>query len=290
MPPSWRARAPLPVPDEVPPPPEAVSDEVYAAYSRVFAYNPSPLEPVVEPSQTTRSWVRERISFNAAYGDERMVLYLYMPANASPPYQTVLYWPGSAAFSLRSIDDYAMHLDFIVKSGRAVAFPVYKGTFERGDGSPAPEFWMPEFRESLIQGVKDLRRSMDYLETRVDIDGEAIAFYGHSWGSVAGASALAQEPRFSAAVIYVGFPLPLDPEVHPLQALPRVGIPVLMLSGEYDPIVSLPIAERYFSRIGTPEPLKRHVVAPGGHFVPRDLLIRETLSWLDEHLGPVPRF
>jgi hypothetical protein len=28
-------------------------------------------------------------------------------------------------------------------------------------------------------------------------------------------------------------------------------------------------------------------VTIGGHFVPRDLLIRETLDWLDTRLGPV---
>lgn len=280
-----RARAAPPEPS-APPAHEPVTDEVYAAYSRVFAYNRTGLDARVEDAETTRNWVRERITFNAAYGGERMVLYLYLPTTGNPPYQTVVYWPGSAAFNVRSIDDYTMHLDYVVKNGRAVAFPVYEGTFERGDGSPVPPFGTPEYRENLIRGVNDLRRSVDYLETRADIDTDALAFYGHSWGTVNGASALAQEPRLTTAVIYAGFLRSLEPEVDPLNALPRVRIPVLMLSGEFDPVVPLREAERYFAAIGTPEPDKRHVVEPGGHFVPRDVLIREVLSWLDEQLGP----
>jgi hypothetical protein len=31
------------------------------------------------------------------------------------------------------------------------------------------------------------------------------------------------------------------------------------------------------------------VSAPGGHFIPRQLVIRETLDWLDRYLGPEPR-
>jgi hypothetical protein len=36
----------------------------------------------------------------------------------------------------------------------------------------------------------------------------------------------------------------------------------------------------------TPDGDKKYVVAAGGHFVPRDLLVRETLDWLDRYLGP----
>jgi hypothetical protein len=44
-----------------------------------------------------------------------------------------------------------------------------------------------------------------------------------------------------------------------------------------------------FQLLGTPDENKRHVIAEGGHDVPRQLLIRETLDWLDRYLGPVAR-
>ena len=39
------------------------------------------------------------MSIRAAYGedDERIPVHIYLPKNASPPYQTVIYMPGSDA-------------------------------------------------------------------------------------------------------------------------------------------------------------------------------------------------
>ena len=58
-----------------------------------------------------------------------------------------------------------------------------------------------------------------------------------------------------------------------------------MFSGEFNSLVPVDNARRYFELIGTAPSDKRHVVALGGHFIPRDLLIRETLDWLDRYLG-----
>ena len=52
-----------------------------------------------------------------------------------------------------------------------------------------------------------------------------------------------------------------------------------MFSGEFDPMVSREDAARYFDLIGMPDDQKRHVWALGGHFIPRDMLISETLAW-----------
>ena len=41
-------------------------------------------------------------------------------------------------------------------------------------------------RETLIQQSKDLGRSIDYLETRADIDRNRIAYLGESMGAALG--------------------------------------------------------------------------------------------------------
>jgi pimeloyl-ACP methyl ester carboxylesterase len=79
------------------------------------------------------------------------------------------------------------------------------------------------------------------------------------------------------------------PEVDPVNALPRVRVPILMLSGEFDGMVPVGDARRYFELIGAPPEDKRHVIVVGGHFIPRDVVIRETLDWLDKYLGPTSR-
>jgi hypothetical protein len=59
------------------------------------------------------------VSFAAAYGGERVIAQLYLPKEKAPPYP---------------------HFTFLVRSGRAVLLPVFKGTYERriprGLGTP----------------------------------------------------------------------------------------------------------------------------------------------------------
>jgi dienelactone hydrolase len=275
-------------------PPQPVSDDVHAAFARVFDYRRGPLADSLEAVERTRIWVRERASFDAGYGEERVFLHLYLPATGSPPYQTVVYWPGWDTFFLDNVDEYfAKQIDFIVRRGRAVAFPVYRGTFERqvGNRRARPPFNTAEYRDNAIETVKELRRTIDYLETRPDIDARALAFFGYSWGGVNGPIALAHEPRLRVAVIYVGLlpPMSATPEVDPINALPRVHQPTLMLSGEFDHLVPVENARRYFDLIGAPPADKRHVIGIGDHAIPREHLIRETLDWLDRFLGPVAR-
>lgn len=266
--------------------PKPVSDELFAAYSRAFAYTKTPLNVRIEDSQATRLWTRQRITFDAAYGGERMMLYLYLPTNGAAPYQTVMFWPGSNAALYTSIEQLGMRLDFVLKSGRAVAFPVFTGMIERGTGQFINAIAQPiAYRDLTIQQVKDLRWSIDYLETRSDIDPNAMAYFGHSWGGTSGPAALSHEPRIKVAIPYLGFISPkLEPEIDSINALPRVKVPALLLNGEFDS-VPLENTRHYFAQLGTAAADKKHVIAQGGHFVPQDVLVRETLDWLDKYLG-----
>jgi dienelactone hydrolase len=267
-----------------------VSDEIYAAYSRVFDYDRTPLNALVEEVSETRTWIRERILFDAVYGKEQVVLYLYLPTTGGPPFQTVVYWPGWDTFRLNDVDHYfARQVDFIVKSGRAVAFPVLRGSFERrvDNHRVRPAFDTIAWRDNAIHALKDIRRTIDFLESRRDVDSSALAYFGYSWGGVNAPMTLAQEDRFKVAVIDIGMMPDMSsiPEVDPLNSLPRIRVPSLMFSGEFDPIVSRTDSEKFFELIGVASNRKKHVTALGGHYIPRDLLIRETLDWLDEYLG-----
>lgn len=269
--------------------PQPVSDDVYAAYGRIFDYGQRPLNASIEGVERTRLWTRERVQLDAGYGSERLPVHLYLPTTGSPPYQVVVYWPGWDTFWLSNVDEYAARqIDFIVKSGRALAFPVYKGTFERRlPEARRPPFDTVQYRDNTIDTVKELRRTLDYLETRSEIDRQAIGFFGYSWGGVNGPTAMAQEPRIKVGVIDIGFlpKMSSTPEVDPVNALPRVRQPTLLLSGEFDSMIPVENARRYFSLIGTPPADTRHAIAIGGHFIPREVLIRESLDWLDRYLG-----
>jgi hypothetical protein len=68
-----------------------------------------------------------------------------------------------------------------MKSGRAVVFPVYKGTFERFNDFYSKPKDSSSYRDSVISWSKDLGRSIDYLETRPDIDRNKLAYERASW-------------------------------------------------------------------------------------------------------------
>jgi serine/threonine protein kinase/dienelactone hydrolase len=273
-----------------------VSDAVFAIYKRAFDYDPTPFKTVIEATDSTpESWVMQRVTFDAAYGGEREIAYLFLPKNARAPYQTVIYFPGAIALHSRSSSTSLEYdaIDFILKSGRAVLYPVYKSTYERGDGLDS---WYANetnaYRDHVIWWAKDFRRAIDYLHTRSDIDTLRLAFYGRSWGGYMGGLLPALEPRLKTSVLYVaGLELQRgQPEVEPENFLPRIRMPVLMLNGRYDHFFPIETSQLpMFRLLGTPPDRKRHVIYDGGHFVPRGLLISETLDWLDRYLGPVTR-
>jgi dienelactone hydrolase len=271
-----------------------VSDEVFESFRRIYAYDPLPLNAELEAADTTDLWIRQRVVIDAAYGGERLPIYLFLPRGAEEPVQTVVYLPGSGSTWLSSFDEYrTAHMEFLVKSGRAVAFPVLQSTFEREDGfvyrrqDPSNTY-----RDHVVQWVEDVGRTVDYLETREDIDADRLAYFGYSWGGMLAPIYLAVEPRFKAAIVLVGglSALPTQPEVDPFNYVTRVTTPVLMLNGEYDMIHPLEdSAQPMFDLLATPEADKRLAVSPVGHLVMYPSMVGETLGWLDRYLGrPTP--
>ena len=183
-----------------------VSEATFKLFLKQYDYDKTDLHSVVESVQEDADWRREKISFAAAYGGERMTAFLFLPKNGTPPYQTVVFFPGSGVINTRSSDSLkpGRNADYIVKSGRAFLFPVYKSTFERGDNlvSDYPEetnFW----KDHVIMWGKDVRRCIDYLETRKDIDAGRIAYFGASWGGALGAIIPAVEPRIKVVTLLV---------------------------------------------------------------------------------------
>jgi len=274
-----------------------VSDEVFHIYKRLYAYDKGELNPVVESTdESSEYWRKEKISFNAAYGKERVAAYLFLPKHGAPPYQTVIYFPGAQALTLRSSEDLQMSsVDYIIKSGRAVLYPIYKSTYERGDGFNLipPNFTVNSLRDHIIFWVKDLGRSIDYLETRVDIDSQKMGYLGSSLGGMSGIFLLPWEKRIKACVLVAGGFVPTPefenmPEVDFVNLAPRVKIPTLMLNGRYDYVFPVETSQKpMFDFLGTPMEHKRRLLYDTAHNVPRNEMIKESLNWFDRYLGPI---
>ena len=63
--------------------------------------------------------------------------------------------------------------------------------------------------------MSEVRRSIDYLESRPDIDAGRIAYAGLSWGARMASIFLTWEPRFNVAALLAGgyHKRPRSPEV-----------------------------------------------------------------------------
>jgi len=266
-----------------------VDDRAFDIYRRLFDYDPIDLDSKLESvDDRSEHWRLEKVSFAAAYGGERIPARLFLPKNAKPPFQAVVYFPPASALHLPSIDRVGSRdFGYLVRSGRAVLFPVYQQTYERRRPGPRGPNYV---REVVTQRAQDVRRAIDFLEDRPDIDKGRIAFYGLSMGADEGLIVGAVEHRLRTLVLVAAG---LDeearpPEVDGLNFAPRVRAPVLLVNGRYDFTApfdtnQLPL----FRLLGPPEKDKKHVVFDSGHVPPWPDVVRETLDWLDQRLGPV---
>ena len=277
---------------------EPVSDEVFEIYLDQFAYDrDDDLNSRLESRNDDAShWVRERVSFDAAYDNERIIANLFLPKNFKPPYQTVIYFPGSGSQfheSSKDIEQYyefQVFVSFLVKSGRAVLYPVYVSTFERRVANMTTQTFdggSHAYSDLMIQVVKDFARSVDYLESRDDIDHDKLAYYGMSWGGMVAPLILAFENRLKSAVLVAGGLILFGrPEVNPLNYISRVSTPLLLLVGRYDTIFPYQLSIKpMFDLIDTPVEDKVIKVYETDHIPPRAEYIKEILAWLDERFG-----
>ncbi|MCZ6672073.1 MAG: protein kinase, partial [Verrucomicrobia bacterium] len=278
----------------------AVTDAVFDVYRSMFSYGKIDLKATIDKTdESSPSWIYQKISFSTPYENERMFIHLFLPRNATPPYQTIIYFPGAGSIYAQSSEDmehrweFTNKLSFLVKNGRAVVYPVYKSTFERkyplGSTRFTDPHWQKDFR---IKVIKEFKRVIDYLEVRQDIDLEKMCYFGFSWGGKFGSMIPAVEERIQLAITDVGG-LFLDrnkprPEVDCINYVSRVTIPTLMLNGKYDAsVVYETSAKPMFDLLGTPHEDKRQILYESDHVIPRRELIKESLAWLDRYFGPV---
>jgi dienelactone hydrolase len=286
--PAAPAEADRPVPRIVPDPKTVVpvNDAAFEFLTRFYSYDRTPLDVRSgEIDDSSPDWRKETVSYAAAYGGERVTAYLFTPKHAAAPYQTLVLFPTSYARNVNSSArlDLAT-FDFLIKSGRAVLYPVYQGTFERR-GSVSPG--RAGMRDMQVQWAKDFFRSVDYLVTRQDVDKDRLGYYSVSMGAYFAPIPIALEPRIKAAALIAGgLRYDYPDEVQPANFMPRVHVPTLLLNGRDDFGSSLEAQQRYLELLGTAR--KQHHVLDGGH-VPGDwrAVIREVLDWYDTYLGPV---
>ena len=266
-----------------------LDDAGFSIMARLYDYDHSPLNAKQERLEDAAAWRRETVTIDAPYpGNERIIVYLYLPKNTVAPYQPVVYFPGGDAPLLRSSRELnLMAVDFVIRSGRALIYPVYKNTYERSLTVTGPN----ASRDVALARNKDVRRVVDYIESRQDLDAGRVGFYGGSLGAYHGVLAAALDSRFKAMVLIAGgYPrVEMPAEIDLPNFAPRVRVPTLMVNGDSDFTNPLQTSQLpLFRALGSPAGMKRHKLFIGGH-MPYQIhdVIREILDWFDRFLGPV---
>lgn len=63
-----------------------MGDDGFRFYRSLYSYDRTDLKPVIESvDESSPYWRKERITFAAAYGNERLIGYLFLPKNAARP-------------------------------------------------------------------------------------------------------------------------------------------------------------------------------------------------------------
>jgi formylglycine-generating enzyme required for sulfatase activity/dienelactone hydrolase len=267
-----------------------VDSATFVALLTHYRYDRTPLDAQVVDRVETPDWVRVKVAYDGP-GDDRALGYLFLPLRATPPYQTLVFIPGASAFYAETAAEAAEWvLGPLVRGGRAVFAPVLLGMRERAYGSTftAPEPQTVAYRDLMVQQATEMRRGMDYLETRDDIDADRLAYVGLSFGAGSHLVFAGTDDRFKAVVLLGGGIderlMPTLPEASSVNFAPWIHPPKLLVNGTTDD-------EHPWLTRGLPlwnllrQPKELVLVQGAGHVPPVEARVPAITKFLDSHLG-----
>jgi hypothetical protein len=267
---------------------EPVAAAAYAALLSHYRYDDTPLDARVEAIQDAPDWTREKISFASPQGD-RALAYLYLPKRGAGPRSVLHYMPSDAVqYGLQVPDEVEVLMAPFIRDGRAVFAVVGVGFSERRfpPGFSPPARASVAYRALAVARTIDLRRGIEYLESRPEIDMARLAAFATSSYSNE-LIVLAVESRYRAIVLLsAGLPLTegtAAAEANAINFLPRITAPTLVMAGRYDETLSLATeVEPLYQLLRAP---KHFEVIDGGHIPPLALWLPVARTWLEKAIG-----
>lgn len=276
-----------------------ISDEAYDLLL-TSADTLSPIRANEQKIDLPNGYSAVRVEIDYPLSDDKLPLYLLVPENVKPPYQTLVWFGGINAISSNnnlSLYDFDMKaVKFLQQSGRLIVMPIWTDTFERNTRGLSPHTYLQEettAKELIISWRRDFSYVLDYLQSRDDVLTEEIGLMALSLGATVSAYLLANENRIKSVILWSGGFL-AQPSENNKRANILAGIlqrsrkPTLMLNGQHDYIIPVKTQQMLFQLLGTNEADKKHVIFDSGHFGwPIGEFVKENLDWLDTYLGLV---
>jgi dienelactone hydrolase len=273
-----------------------------------YDYDPAlPLQPELKgmPEKNERQAAlrtRYRLTYDSAH-DQRVTAILSIPKRFSPPYPAVVLLHGSGGH--KDTDYVRIAADMFATLGYA-ALSIdgqYRGERARpGRSGDIHLINSSTNRDAWVQTVIDLRRAVDYLHSRDDIQKSKIGFLGFSQGGMIGGTFIGVEPRIAVACLAIaggnfvewaktaGFWKPEQArtvEVNaaitdPIHFIGRFGSrPLLMLNAKRDELIPRANAEALFNAARDP---KEIIWYNSGHVLPLNA-VNDIKAFFVKHLG-----
>jgi uncharacterized protein len=182
------------------------SDEKSSVPSQ-FTYDDSkPLDAQIKPTSFSTNEVRvDDVSFTGP-GDTFLNAYLLTPSGSEGRHPAVIYAHGAGgdrqellgeALQMAGKGTVTLALDMIYSSERAKQLP------EGMEGARANS-------KLEAEAVKEVRRAVDFLQSRDDVDGDEIGYVGWSQGARMGALTSGVEHRIKAFDLIAGGAAPVS--------------------------------------------------------------------------------
>lgn len=276
----------------------------------LFGYDKTlPLSPEEKPLRETSAYEVFRVSYRSAH-DQRVPALLVLPKKREGKIPCVMLMHGLGG----SKDQLSMFFDPLVQAGYACFAVDAFAHGERKSADSLPVFGAYAYatRDALAQTVIDLRRGIDYLESRPEIDASRVGYIGASMGGILGSIFGGVDTRLKAPILLVaGGNWKVLMEQSNLSPLKQAGIteeqrkealrvmdavdpihwvgkisprPVLMINGDNDQVVTVDSNKALHAAANEPKQIiwyKGDHVPPPTEFLN---LITTVTNWLNKNV------
>ncbi|MCK5134200.1 MAG: alpha/beta fold hydrolase [Bacteroidales bacterium] len=231
--------------------------------------------------------------------DKKVTGLLTLPGNGKAPFPTVILMHGLG--DRKTVDYIEVGNKYLLEAGYAVLRLdisnhgdrlKYDYDFDLTDGY---RYWT---RDIITQTVFDLRRAVDFIYTREELDHERIGYYGISLGGIIGTIFCSVEERIEVPVIVLAggnlnlmfgkdalsgntkdYLSIIDPVNYVAKIAPR---PLLMINAENDDVVPPITSKLLFKKAHKP---KEIIWYPSKHHdLPIDKVYPDGIHWFNAHL------
>jgi cephalosporin-C deacetylase-like acetyl esterase len=257
-----------------------------------------PLLDSVRKVTDTTNYSLSFLTYHSVH-DYRVTGLLSLPSKGEEPFPTIILMHGLG--DSKTVDYVEAGNQYLLEAGYAVLRLDISNHGDRFkydydfDVIGGYRYWT---RDMITQTVFDLRRAVDFIQTRKELDQDRIGYFGVSLGGIIGTIFCGVDERIKVPVIVLAggnlnlmfgkkalsdstkdYLSIIDPVNYVSKISPR---PLLMINAENDDVIPPLTSRLLFKAAKNP---KEIIWYPSKHHdLPVDKAYQQGIQWLDEHL------